>query len=72
MKGGNYLTLEAIRQLARASIATPAADSRCCSRRMRKSEPPPPATSSRRRPRRNKYVLVPEPGRPDNGVVTGR
>src|ERR1700719_585033 len=21
---------------------------------------------------RNKYVLVPEPGRPDNGVVTGR
>src|SRR5262245_23494007 len=50
MKGGNYLTLEAIRQLA--MLPSPRhCRSPCCSRRTRKSARPPPATSSRRKRR---------------------
>src|SRR5258708_3216917 len=71
MKGGNYLTVEAIRQLARASFTTPlpitvlfTAD----------EEVGTPSTRDiiEAEAARNKYVLVPEPGRPNNGVVTGR
>jgi glutamate carboxypeptidase len=71
MKGGNYLTLEAIRQLARATIATPLPIT------VLFTPDEEVGTPSARdlieaEARRNKYVLVPEPGRPNNGVVTGR
>jgi glutamate carboxypeptidase len=71
MKGGNYLALEAIRQLARASIATPLPIT------VLFTPDEEVGTPSARdlieaEARRNKYVLVPEPGRPNNGVVTGR
>ena len=71
MKGGNYLTLEAIRQLARASIATPLPITVLFTP---DEEVGTPSTRDiiEAEAARNKYVLVPEPGRPDNGVVTGR
>jgi glutamate carboxypeptidase len=71
MKGGNYLTLEAIRQLARAAFTTPlpitvlfTPDEEVGTPSVRDIIEAEAA--------RNKYVLVPEPGRPNNGVVTGR
>jgi glutamate carboxypeptidase len=71
MKGGNYLALEAIRQLARAAITTPLPIT------VMFTPDEEVGTPSARdlieaEARRNKYVLVPEPGRPNNGVVTGR
>jgi glutamate carboxypeptidase len=71
MKGGNYLTLEAIRQLARAAITTPLPIT------VLFTPDEEVGTPSARdlveaEAKRNKYVLVPEPGRPNNGVVTGR
>ena len=71
MKGGNYLALEAIRQLARASLSTPLPVT------VLFTPDEEVGTPSARdlieaEARRNKYVLVPEPGRPNNGVVTGR
>ena len=71
MKGGNYLTLEAIRQLARASIATPLPITVLFTP---DEEVGTPSTRDiiEAEAARNKYVLVPEPGRPNNGVVTGR
>jgi glutamate carboxypeptidase len=71
MKGGNYLTLEAIRQLARASIATPLPITVLFTP---DEEVGTPSTRGiiEAEAARNKYVLVPEPGRPNNGVVTGR
>ena len=71
MKGGNYLTLEAIRQLARAGIATPLPVTVLFTP---DEEVGTPSTREliEAEARRNKYVLVPEPGRPNNGVVTGR
>ena len=71
MKGGNYLALEAIRQLARAAVATPLPIT------VLFTPDEEVGTPSARdlieaEARRNKYVLVPEPGRPNNGVVTGR
>ncbi|MGA7073246.1 M20/M25/M40 family metallo-hydrolase [Bradyrhizobium sp.] len=71
MKGGNYLALEAIRQLARASVSTPLPVT------VLFTPDEEVGTPSARdlieaEARRNKYVLVPEPGRPNNGVVTGR
>ena len=71
MKGGNYLALEAIRQLARASLNTPLPVT------VLFTPDEEVGTPSARdlieaEARRNKYVLVPEPGRPNNGVVTGR
>src|SRR3981081_2769866 len=69
MKGGNYLSLEAIRQLARASITTPLPVTVLFTP---DEEVGPPSTRDiiEAEAARNKYVLVPEPGRPDNGVVT--
>ena len=71
MKGGNYLALEAIRQLARAAITTPLPITVLFTPDEEVGTP-----SARElieaEARRNKYVLVPEPGRPNNGVVTGR
>ena len=71
MKGGNYLSLEAIRQLARASIATPLPITVLFTP---DEEVGTPSTRDiiEAEAARNKYVLVPEPGRPNNGVVTGR
>ena len=71
MKGGNYLSLEAIRQLARASIETPLPITVLFTP---DEEIGTPSTRDiiEAEAARNKYVLVPEPGRPNNGVVSGR
>ena len=71
MKGGNYLTLEAIRQLARAAFTTPLPITVLFTP---DEEVGTPSTRDiiEAEAARNKYVLVPEPGRADNGVVTGR
>ena len=71
MKGGNYMTLEAIRQLARAGIATPLPVTVLFTS---DEEVGTPSTRTliETEAARNKYVLVPEPARPDGGVVTGR
>jgi len=71
MKGGNYLTLEAIRQLMKASVTTPLPITVLFTP---DEEVGTPSTRDiiEAEAQRNKYVLVPEPGRPDNGVVTGR
>src|ERR1700684_1701306 len=71
MKGGNYLTLEAIRQLARASFTTPLPITVLFTP---DEEVGTPSTRDiiEAEAARNKYVLVPEPGRINNGVVTGR
>ena len=71
MKGGNYISLEAIRQLQKAAFTTPlpvtvlfTPDEEVGTPSVRDVVEAEAA--------RNEYVLVPEPGRPDNGVVTGR
>ena len=71
MKGGSYLTLEAIRQLARAGFTTPLPITVLFTS---DEEVGSPTTRDiiEAEAARNKYVLVPEPGRPNNGVVTGR
>jgi glutamate carboxypeptidase len=71
MKGGNYLSLEAIRQLMRASFVTPLPITVLFTP---DEEVGTPSTRDiiEAEAKRNKYVLVPEPGRADNGVVTGR
>jgi glutamate carboxypeptidase len=71
MKGGNYLTLEAIRQLARAAFTTPLPITVLFTP---DEEVGTPSTRDiiEAEAARNKYVLVPEPGWPNNGVVTGR
>lgn len=71
MKGGNYLSLEAIRQLARASFTTPLPITVLFTP---DEEVGTPSTRDiiEAEAARNKYVLVPEPGRADNGVTTGR
>jgi glutamate carboxypeptidase len=71
MKGGNYLTLEAIRQLKRASFTTPLPITVLFTP---DEEVGTPSTRDiiEAEAARSKYVLVPEPGRPNNGVVTGR
>ncbi|MET4328668.1 glutamate carboxypeptidase [Bradyrhizobium sp. i1.15.2] len=71
MKGGNYLALEAIRQLIRASFVTPLPITVLFTP---DEEVGTPSTRDiiEAEAKRNKYVLVPEPGGTDNGVVTGR
>jgi len=71
MKGGNYLALEAIRQLARAAFTTPLPITVLFTP---DEEVGTPSTRDiiEAEAARNKYVLVPEPGRADNGVTTGR
>jgi glutamate carboxypeptidase len=71
MKGGNYLALEAVRQLARAGIETKlpvsvlfTPDEEIGTPAMRNLIEAEAA--------RAKAVLVPEPGRTDGGVVSGR
>ena len=71
MKGGNYLSLEAIRQLMKASLTTPLPINVLFTTH---EEVGKPSTRDiiEAEAARNKLVLVPEPGRADNAVVTGR
>jgi glutamate carboxypeptidase len=71
MKGGNYISLEAIRQLQRAAFTTPLPVTVLFTP---DEEVGTPSTRDiiEAEAARNQYVLVPEPGRPENGVVTGR
>ncbi|MBN9561168.1 MAG: M20/M25/M40 family metallo-hydrolase [Alphaproteobacteria bacterium] len=71
MKGGNYIALEAIRQLARAGQTTPLPITYLLTS---DEEVGSPSTRDliEAEAARHRYVLVPEPARPDGGVVTGR
>ena len=71
MKSGNYLSLEAIRQLARAGIETPLPVTVLFTP---DEEIGTPATRGliEATAARAKYVLVPEPARTDGGITTGR
>jgi glutamate carboxypeptidase len=71
MKGGNYIALEAIRQLARAGQTTPLPITYLLTS---DEEVGSPSTRDliEAEASRHRYVLVPEPARPDGGVVTGR
>src|SRR5947199_9387464 len=71
MKGGSYLSLEAIRQLARASFTTPLPVTVLFTPD-EEGGTPSARDLIEAEAARNKYVLVPEPGRANNGVVTGR
>lgn len=71
MKGGNYVSLEAIRQLAFAGLETPLPVTVLFTP---DEEVGTPSTREliEMEARKNKFVLVPEPARPDGGAVTGR
>jgi glutamate carboxypeptidase len=71
MKGGNYIALEALRQLAAAGVATLLPVSVLFTP---DEEVGSPSTRDliEAEAARHKYVLVPEPALENNGVVTGR
>ena len=71
MKGGNYISLDAIRQLLRAGLQTPLPVSVLFTP---DEEVGTPSTREliEAEAARNKYVLVPEPGHEDGGVTIGR
>lgn len=71
MKGGNYISLEAVRQIHRAAIATPLPITILFTS---DEEVGTPSTRDviESEAARNKYVLVPEPALANVGVVTGR
>ena len=71
MKAGNYVGLEAIRQLALAGLETPLPVTVLLTP---DEEVGTPSTREliEMEARKNKFVLVPEPARPDGGAVTGR
>lgn len=71
MKGGNYLALEAIRQLTRAHVTTKLPLTVLFTS---DEEVGSPSTRDliEAEASRHRYVLVPEPARADGGVVTGR
>ncbi|MDF1601524.1 M20/M25/M40 family metallo-hydrolase [Mesorhizobium sp. YIM 152430] len=71
MKGGNFVAVEAIRQLALAAIDCPLPVTVLFTP---DEEVGTPSTREliEMEARKNKYVLVPEPARPDGGAVTGR
>lgn len=71
MKGGNYASLEAIRQLQRASLMTPLPVTVLFTP---DEEVGTPSTRDiiEAEAARNKYVLVPEPAFKNAGVTTGR
>jgi glutamate carboxypeptidase len=71
MKGGNYMALEAIRQLARAHVATKLPVTVLLTS---DEEVGSPSTRDliEAEAARHRYILVPEPARADGGVVTGR
>ena len=71
MKGGNWIAVEAIRQLQRAGVAT----SRPVTVLLTSDEEvgsPSTRDLIEAEAARHAVVLVPEPARPDGGVVTGR
>jgi glutamate carboxypeptidase len=71
MKGGNFIAIEAIRQLIKAGIAT----SRPVTVLLTSDEEigsPSTRDLIEAEAARHAFVLVPEPARPDGGVVTGR
>ena len=71
MKGGNYLSIEAIRQLSRAGVRTTLPLTVLFTS---DEEVGSPSTLDliEAEASRHRFVLVPEPARPDGGVVTGR
>jgi glutamate carboxypeptidase len=71
MKGGNYLALEAVRQLSRAGVLTPLPVTVLLTS---DEEVGSPSTRDliEAEAARHRYVLVPEPAQPDGGVVSGR
>ncbi len=71
MKGGNYISVEALRQLARAGMQTPLPVTVLFTP---DEEVGTPSTRGliEAEAARNKYVLVPEPGHEDGGVTIGR
>ena len=71
MKGGNYLSLEAIRQLQHAGLHTKLPITVLFTS---DEEAGSPSTRDliEAEASRHKYILVPEPSRPGGGVVTGR
>jgi glutamate carboxypeptidase len=71
MKGGTYLAVEAMRQIGRAGMATPLPVTFLLTP---DEEVGSPSTRDliEAEASRAAYVLVPEPARPDGGVVTGR
>jgi glutamate carboxypeptidase len=71
MKGGNFLSVEAIRQLIRAGLQTPLPVTVLFTP---DEEVGTPSTREliEAEAARNKYVLVPEPGHEDGGVTIGR
>jgi len=71
MKGGNFLALEAVRQLARAGVQTPLPVTILFTS---DEEIGSPSTREliEAEAVKHRYVLVPEPGRENGGVVTGR
>ena len=71
MKGGNVAALEAVVQLAKSGFETPLPVSFLLTSDEEVGSPSTRALIVATA-RRHRYVLVPEPGRPGNGVVTGR
>ena len=71
MKGGNYLSLEAIRQLSRAAFTTPLPITVLFTPD-EEAGTPSVRDLIEAEAARSKCVLVPEPSWPGNGVVTGR
>lgn len=71
MKGGNYACLEAVRQLLRAGAETPLPVTVLFTP---DEEVGTPSTREliEAEAARHKYVLIPEPARPDGGAVIGR
>lgn len=71
MKGGNYVTLEALRKLAAAGMQTPLPVTVLFTP---DEEVGTPSTRDliENEAAKNKYVLVPEPARDDGGAVIGR
>jgi len=71
MKSGNYIALEAMRQLARAGIATKLPVTILLTSDEEVGSPSCRALIEDEA-KKHAFVLVPEPGLEDNGVVTGR
>jgi glutamate carboxypeptidase len=71
MKGGNYLTVEALRQIARAGLETPLPVTVLLTP---DEEVGTPSTRGliEQEAAKNKYVMVPEPAHRDGSAVTGR